>query len=161
LCVAVIKLDYYLVLAGPLLALWGARFVAAWPLRRWQPVLTVLSVLLLLVNAAQTLPVYNEIDTGLLMASLQVEKHTHEEDLLVIGSLEPQLLNLSHRRGWRAGQYYPREPARELDFFIKQGAGYYVALPRKNAHTEEVYELYSVTLKLYVRYPAAGRSSPL
>jgi 4-amino-4-deoxy-L-arabinose transferase-like glycosyltransferase len=61
-----------------------------------------------------------------------VQENTHKEDLLIIGSLDPCLLGLSDRRGWRfnIGIYssIPKNDLEELNYYIKNGAKYFVPI---------------------------------
>jgi hypothetical protein len=53
----------------------------------------------------------------------------------VVGSLDPCLLSLSDRRGWRYNlRIYPetpKDPMEELDYYIANGAKYFVPIQGK------------------------------
>jgi len=64
-----------------------------------------------------------------------IEAVTKRDDLLVVGTLDPCLLSLSDRRGWRFNlRIYadtPRDPLAELSWYIEQGAKYFVPVQGK------------------------------
>jgi hypothetical protein len=64
-----------------------------------------------------------------------IEAETSPNDLLIVGSLDPCLLSLSDRRGWRyrVGIYsdIPSDPQDELVYYIEQGAKYFVPVQGK------------------------------
>ncbi len=61
-----------------------------------------------------------------------VQEYTGKGDLLILGSYDPCLLDLSDRRGWRfnLGIYpdIPENDLEELDHYIKNGAKYFVPI---------------------------------
>ncbi|UUZ89938.1 glycosyltransferase family 39 protein [Paenibacillus sp. P25] len=57
-----------------------------------------------------------------------VQQATDKQDLIVVGTPDPALLNASHRRGWRVANALPDNPVAELNSYIGQGAKYFVPL---------------------------------
>jgi hypothetical protein len=61
-----------------------------------------------------------------------VQEYTCRSDLLIVGSLDPCILSLSDRRGWRfnIGIYpdIPETDLEELNYYIKNGAKYFVPI---------------------------------
>lgn len=61
-----------------------------------------------------------------------VQEYTDKSDLLILGSFDPCLLDLSDRRGWRfnLGVYpdLPENDLEELDYYIRNGAKYFVPI---------------------------------
>ena len=64
-----------------------------------------------------------------------VQEITAQDDLLVVGALEPCLLSLTDRRGWRYNlrnySYVPEDPYEELNYYIARGAKYFVPIQGK------------------------------
>jgi len=125
---AIIRLDYYLLLAAPIMAL-----LAAAALRQvWQSSYGRMAIYGLVLSMVllgwQEAGLRYQQDQEILQKALAVEEATQGEDLLVLGTYNPQLLNLSHRYGWRANIFYPQDPQTELDFFIVNQAVYFIAV---------------------------------
>lgn len=104
----------------------------------YEPTGIVLSLVLILVmmydSYSQVKPMYkiNEI----IAAQVQVvQEVTAKEDFLVLGSLDPCLLSLADRRGWRYNlRIYsstPENPYEELAYYIERGAKYFVPIQGK------------------------------
>ena len=94
-------------------------------------------ILLLLISVEsyyQIKPMYT-INTTMETQVSVVQSVTDREDLLVVGSLDPCLLSLSDRRGWRfnIGIYsdIPQDPYEELNYYIERGAKYFIPIQGK------------------------------
>jgi 4-amino-4-deoxy-L-arabinose transferase-like glycosyltransferase len=138
----VIQLDYYLVFAGPLFALLGGRTLSKimegerkviLPYgRHWhcccllKTVLVILLAGLVFVQAWLEFPIFYTQNTALLQQVEAVQRYTRPGDLVVIGSEDPELLNLSRRVGWRANIFFPGQPEKEIAFFREKGAQYFI-----------------------------------
>lgn len=90
---------------------------------------TVLVLILMLESYHVVKPMYT-INTAMAQQVAAVREMTKPDDLLVIGSIEPCLLSLADRRGWRYNiriyPYVPKDPLRELNYYIANGAKYFV-----------------------------------
>ena len=91
----------------------------------------ILLTLFLLNSYVLTKPMYS-INTAMETQVRIVQEYTDKEDLLIIGSLDPCLLGLSDRRGWRFNiGIYPNIPdndLEELNYYIENGAKYFVPI---------------------------------
>ncbi len=135
LIVSAIRAPYYLIFfAVPCSILIGnllANFFS-------NPQGKVISVVLLLVISLESFylvkPMYTR-NTTLENQVAIVQQVTKKDDLLVVGSLDPCLLSLSDRRGWRFNigiySHIPQDPFEELDFYIEKGAKYFVPIQGK------------------------------
>lgn len=126
LIVAVIRLDYYLIFAGPLLALLGAKPLRSLSSHAPGKIIAFFLLFLILVRAWWDIPIYYNQNTLLLKQAETVQELSGPQDLIVIGSPDPELLNLSRRTGWRANLFFPGQPEKEIAFFIEKGAKYFV-----------------------------------
>ena len=86
-----------------------------------------------------------------------VREYTGSEDLLVVGSLDPCLLGLSDRRGWRFNiRIYPGVPenaVEELNYYISMGAKYFIPI-QGNIYKDEKGEVLEYLDKNYERIEA-------
>lgn len=126
--VAVVRLEYYLIFLGPVLALLVGKtlhFLKTWPGGK----ILVLLVLILFFRQSWTeIAPYFQIDGDLLQQAAFVQHFTEPTELVVISSAEPQLLNISRRQGWRANTVFAGQPDRELHYFMEHGASYFLLL---------------------------------
>ncbi|MDF2663433.1 MAG: glycosyl transferase family 39 [Paenibacillus sp.] len=138
--VAVIRFNYYLIFIGPLVSLLGAYAVGALLER------TIRHSRTRLANAAAGLgiavavglaagesfatvaPVIGRQNADILQQAAVVERYAAPEDLVVVGTDDPSLLNASHRAGWRVTNSIPGDPIGELDYFVREGAAYFAPL---------------------------------
>lgn len=126
--VAVIKFYYYLVYLTPPLAIVGGALLAR---IRWRviPALVVgvvgLSGFLLIQSMYKGWP-------ALETQGRIIQELTRPDELIVIGTRDPALLNRAERAGWRFGLALypgvPREPVAELAYYIDHGATYFVPM---------------------------------
>ncbi|WP_282942076.1 phospholipid carrier-dependent glycosyltransferase [Paenibacillus sp. RC67] len=127
--VATIKFDYYLILIGPLVALLGGVTLGSIWNKLPGKVVTVIAIVLIAWQSYQlTSPLLREQHTVLLRQAEVVQAYTSTNDLIVVGTDDPSLLNASHRKGWRVGNTMPQDPIAELQYFVKMGAKYFVPL---------------------------------
>ncbi|WP_409343230.1 ArnT family glycosyltransferase [Paenibacillus sp. MBLB4367] len=127
--VAVIKFNYYLIFLCPLVALLGARFLHVLGKAR-----IGMAASLVIASAAcwaglQTaIPSMHKQQAELIHQAAVVQQLTNIDDLIVVGTDDPSLLNASNRNGWRVTNTLPGKPIEELQTFKRQGAKYFVPL---------------------------------
>lgn len=125
--VAVIKFNYYLVFIGPVFAILAGR--ALGELLKWKVVVIAALVVITGNSYLVVQPKFVEKDT-LLKQAEYVKKYTDKDDLIVVGTLSPDLINASERKGWRANinhhDYIPTGAKEEIAYFIAHGAKYFV-----------------------------------
>jgi 4-amino-4-deoxy-L-arabinose transferase-like glycosyltransferase len=148
--VAVIKLDYYLLLLAPLLALVGGKALAFLGKMKWGTVWVILILFFIFNHSWEKLEFFYRQDLELLEQAQIVQRYTKEDDLIVIGTFQPQLLNLASRKGWRANVTIPGDPEAEMEYYLRNGARFFVRLKEQIEGDEEgVYSKYIQT-----RFPA-------
>jgi hypothetical protein len=76
----------------------------------------------------QVAPVIGIQNDELIRQAEVVERLTSPDDLIVTGTDDPSLLNASHRAGWRVTNSIPGDPVAELNYFVREGAVYFVPL---------------------------------
>ncbi|WP_231506520.1 ArnT family glycosyltransferase [Paenibacillus sp. UNC451MF] len=127
--VATIKFDYYLILIGPLVALLGAVTLGSFWSKLPGKLAAVIVIVLISIQSYQLAsPLLREQHTVLLRQAEVVQAYTLNNDLIVVGTDDPSLLNASHRKGWRVGNTIPKDTIAELQYFVKMGAKYFVPL---------------------------------
>lgn len=122
-----IGLEYYVLLLSPPLALLGGRVLDLISCRikaAYLP-LAVLFFLLAYQSWIGTPPLFQE-DVEVLGQAELVGRFTTPGDLIVTGQYNPRLLNMSHRKGWRANLIFPGSPQAEINFFAISGARYFI-----------------------------------
>lgn len=129
LIVAVIRFPYYMIFLGPPLSLLAGRALSLlWPSRAG----IALSALLMLALAGQSLavvlPQWRMRMPELERQAAIVREIAEPDDLIVVGMDDPSLLNAARRKGWRVGSVLPGDPLAELDYFVRNGAAYFVPL---------------------------------
>lgn len=130
--VAVIKFKYYLIFIGPLLAILAGKGLGV--LLKWKygmvPVIVLIAAMAFNSYAVIKPDVAERVD--LLKQAEYVKKYTSKDDLIVVGTFSPELINASDRKGWRANieyyDYIPRGPEEEMEYFISHGAKYFIPL---------------------------------
>lgn len=132
LVVTVIQIYYYFIFfAVPCCILIGQGLDYLYDKQQTRAFSIILLMLFLLSSFVIVKPMYR-INTAMETQVRIVQEYTGKEDLLVVGSLDPCLLGLSHRRGWRfnLGMYpqIPQNNIEELDYYIKNGAKYFVPI---------------------------------
>ncbi|PYI53094.1 ArnT family glycosyltransferase [Paenibacillus flagellatus] len=138
--VAVIRFNYYLIFLSPLVALLGADALAraAALVRRIGPggaggaaafAVVALAVGFVVRDSfAATKPLLGLQHGDLLRQAAVAERLTAPDDLIAVGTDDPSLLNATHRAGWRVTNSIPDDPVAELDYFVREGAAYFVPL---------------------------------
>lgn len=126
---SIIKLDYYVFLLSPLPAFMGGKLLAALGNNRLVKFVGILVVLSILQVSWQQRDRFYLVNSELIRQAQFVERVTDKNDLIVTGSTDPEMLNLSHRKGWRATLVNPERPDEEIADFIASGALYYVHVP--------------------------------
>lgn len=130
--VAVIRFDYYLIFLSPLIALLGAKTLSYLNNLRFGIILTTIIILTIGYHSyIEILPNYIQLTAFLEQAEI-VKQCTEKDDLIVVGTFSPALINACDRKGWRANidyyDYIPKEPIAEINYFIEHGAKYFVPL---------------------------------
>lgn len=133
--VAAIRAPYYLIFfAVPSSILIGTLLAFIFSNPQGKVISLVLLVLISLESYHLVKPMYI-INTVMETQVRVVNQVTEQDDLLVVGSLDPCLLSLSDRRGWRfnIGIYgdVPKDPYDELNYYMEQGAKYFVPIQGK------------------------------
>ncbi|SHI50637.1 ArnT family glycosyltransferase [Lutispora thermophila] len=129
---AVIKLRYYFIFITPIAAIWAGKTLGKLGEGR-RVVFSVLMGLSILAlwNYKSCKSFFVEKDTILKQAEV-IRRYTEKDDLIVIGTLEPTLLNQSGRNGWRANIKYhkdiPSGAESEINYLIEKGAKYFSPL---------------------------------
>jgi len=129
LIVAPIRASYYLIFfAVPVSILIGILLARIFSYPQGRILSLVLLMILSLESYYLVKPMYT-INTKIETQVRVVEQVTNPDDLLVVGSLDPCLLSLTDRRGWRfnLGIYpqIPEDPYDELAYYIERGAKYF------------------------------------
>jgi hypothetical protein len=105
---------------------WGTQIAAV--------VMAALILSIALESFYQVKPMF-KINRHMVNQVKVVQEITAQDDLLVIGALEPCLLSLTDRRGWRYNlrnySYVPEDPYEELNYYIARGAKYFVPIQGK------------------------------
>lgn len=134
--VAVIKFNYYLIFITPLLAIYSAKslYYIFYNIKYGYILIIMIFILIGFTGWHEIRPYYVQ-QSDLLKQAEVVKKVTNKNDLIVVGTFDPALLNASDRKGWRANiRYYPfipKNPPDELRYFIEHGAKYFVPLKGK------------------------------
>lgn len=129
---AVIKLKYYFIFITPIAAIWAGKTLGK-VCDNNKAVVSVFAGLLILtlINYESCKPFFKEI-TNILKQAEVIQRYTDEDDLIIIGTMEPTLLNQSRRSGWRANiKYYediPTGAEKEINYLIEKDAKYFSPL---------------------------------
>ncbi|NLN47932.1 MAG: hypothetical protein GX154_02315, partial [Clostridiales bacterium] len=128
----VINLRYYYIFITPVVAIWAGKTFGS--LTRDNESLVGIFIGLAVVTLWNYIDAdcfFKEKDNILKQAAI-IEKYAKKDDLIVIGTQEPALLNQSGRSGWRANiKYYdgvPTEAKDEIQYYIDRGAKYFSPL---------------------------------
>lgn len=129
---AVIKLRYYFIFITPLAALWAGKVLGSIGKSSKACVGIFISLIFLsLNNYYHAKGFFIEKDNILKQAEV-IQRYTQKDDFIVIGAVEPALLNQSGRSGWRANiKYYkdiPTGAQKEINYYINKGAKYFSPL---------------------------------
>lgn len=130
--VAVIKLRYYFIFITPAAAILSGKTLGKLGKSKKTVTAVFMGLLVLTLwnyNGAKSF--FAEKDNILKQAEV-IQRYTNKDDLIVIGTLEPTLLNQSERSGWRANiKYYKDTPSgaeKEINYLIEKGAKYFSPL---------------------------------
>lgn len=135
LIVSAIRATYYLIfLAVTCSLLVGNLLARIFANPRGKIIALVLLLSIFVESIYYVKPMYtinNTIETQVRVVKLL----TAYDDLLVVGSLDPCLLSLSDRRGWRFNigiyPHIPESPYEELEYYLELGAKYFVPIQGK------------------------------
>lgn len=128
----VIKLRYYFIFITPVAALWAGKALGklAKNKRSLVGIFTGLAIITLW-NYADADCYFKEKDNILKQAEV-IKMYANKDDLIIIGTQEPALLNQSGRSGWRANiKYYegvPNGAKEEIQYYIERGAKFFSPL---------------------------------
>ncbi|WP_246589385.1 ArnT family glycosyltransferase [Desertibacillus haloalkaliphilus] len=127
--VAVIQFNYYLIFLGPVLALVAAKALAVLLDFEYGHIGIALVLMVFAVSSYGHVNERFMVKEDILKQAEVIKQYTEADDLIVIGTFSPDLLNASERKGWRANiDYYdhiPTGPEDELNYFIEHGARYF------------------------------------
>ncbi|WP_248926001.1 ArnT family glycosyltransferase [Paenibacillus hamazuiensis] len=127
--VAVIKFNYYLILISPPVALLGAAFLSYLYQKKLGPVWVAgLLAIICLSGFGHIRPMFDSQHTDVIKQGRLVQELTDQNDLIVVGTDDPSLLNAARRKGWRVTNAIPEDSIAELQYFINHGAKYFVPL---------------------------------
>lgn len=127
--VAVIRFPYYLIFLGPILSLLAAYAFSRIPSALPRAAIVAVSLLLLSIHSWQTVkPMLHTQKVEVIKQAEIVRTHIPPEALIITGVDDPTLLNASRRQGWRVNNAFIGDLRREVDFYIEQGAEYFVPL---------------------------------
>lgn len=135
LVVTVIRAYYYLIFfAVPCCMLIGQGLSYLYS-RVQSRIFSVILLMFLILNSFMIVRPMYTINTAMQTQVKLVEQFTSKEDLLVVGSIDPCLLGISGRKGWRFNlDMYPdipRNAYEELNYYIKNGGKYFVPIQGK------------------------------
>jgi len=128
--VAVIRLGYYLIFMAPVFAVLCA--VAAGDLWKWKRQIGVFAAILVVCTTAY-LGIINsrsqiKIDEKIEAAVAFIKKHTGNDDIIAVASVNPIYLSGVNCRGFRANikchEHIPQNPEGEIRYFIDHGVTY-------------------------------------
>jgi len=130
--VAVIRLNYYLIFIGPLMAIIASKALYfIWEHKYGGVFVTAIIFSIAFNSFLRVRPLYQE-KSNLLKQANMVKKYTDAENLIVVGTPDPALINASERKGWRVNiDYYdhiPKDPIEEIQYYIENGAKYFVPM---------------------------------
>jgi 4-amino-4-deoxy-L-arabinose transferase-like glycosyltransferase len=130
--VAVIKFRYYLIFMTPLIAMLAANALMKLNNIKAGGILTGIIILAMIYTSYRTVLPWYCLNNVLIKQAEIIEQTSGKQDLIVIGTFDPGILNASNRKGWRANiKYYehiPKDIQGEMNYFIKNGARYFVPL---------------------------------
>ncbi|RXJ02943.1 phospholipid carrier-dependent glycosyltransferase [Anaerobacillus alkaliphilus] len=130
LIVSIIRFNYYLVFITPLMAILSAKVLVS--ISNKKVGMVTVAVFLLLFgswNYYQVLPRF-ELNDNVLGQAEVVKTLTDKDDLIIIATLGPELLNASERKGWRFHLPSDRKDFEtwklRLEILTGKGAKYFV-----------------------------------
>ncbi len=129
---SVIKLRYYYIFITPVAALWIGKTLSNLVKSKRSLIAVFFGLsIITLWNYIDADCFFKEKD-NILKQSAVIDRYTNKDDLIIIGTQEPALLNQSRRSGWRANiKYYegvPTEAKEEIQYYIDLGAKYFSPL---------------------------------
>ncbi len=129
---SVIKLRYYFIFITPVAALFAGKTLGELAKSRKAIAGVFLGLLVITIwNYIDADCFFKEKD-NMLKQSAVINEYTDKNDLIIIGTQEPALLNQSRRSGWRANiKYYdgvPNGAEAEIQYYIERGAKYFSPL---------------------------------
>lgn len=148
LVVSIIKYPYYLIFLTPIIAILGGRFLGIFEKTKIGVIgITLVVLLLSLYNLNKMVPLYQD-DTKVTEMAHFIEKYTKKDDLIVVSSLNPAVINASNRVGWRVNlglyDFIPKGPQKEFAYYIKNGAKYFIA------RNEKIYQDVNDQYRIYL-----------
>ncbi|WP_058485116.1 ArnT family glycosyltransferase [Defluviitalea phaphyphila] len=132
LIVAVIRLYYYLIFISPLIAIIASKPLSMIWKHKYGGVWISLIIMWIGITTYKGLIPYYIEKVDLIKQADMVKKYTKKEDLIVVGTQDPALINASERKGWRANikyyDYIPKDLEKEIEYYINNGAKYFVPM---------------------------------
>lgn len=127
--VAVIQFNYYLIFIGPVIALLvGSVLAGITGTGLGRVGASALILAICFASFRNISPILDRQYTDVVTQGKLVQRITKEDDLIVVGTDDPSLLNATRRKGWRISNTIPDRPVAELQYFIRHGAKYFVPL---------------------------------
>jgi len=129
---SVIKLRYYFIFITPVAALWAGKALGSFVKSKRSLVGVFLSLSIITFWNYILADCFFKEKDNILEQTAIIERYTNKDDLIIIGTQEPALLNQSGRSGWRANiRYYegvPTDAVGEIQYYIDRGAKYFSPL---------------------------------
>jgi 4-amino-4-deoxy-L-arabinose transferase-like glycosyltransferase len=127
--VSVIKFNYYLIFISPIISLLGAIVLASLYQKKLGWIWVTLVMFAVCFSSFGYIhPMFDSQNLDVIKQGRFVQALTNKNDLIVVGTDDPSLLNASHRKGWRVTNTIPGDSIAELRYFIDHGAKYFVPL---------------------------------
>ena len=128
--IAIIKFKYYLVFILPLVAILAAYFLDSF--RNIKPlmyILTLALIIFMIPAAKETKAEKLYYSQALGEIGQWIGEETEEKDIVAINILDPSILNIAERNGYRMGiNYYdhiPKDPEGEISYYIENGTSFF------------------------------------
>lgn len=128
--IAIIKFNYYLVFILPLIAILAAYFLDSF--KKIKPLMYILTfavIVSMLPAAKDTKAEKLYYSEALGQIGQWIGEETEEKDIVAINILDPSILNIAERNGYRMGiNYYdhiPKDPEGEISYYIENGTSFF------------------------------------
>ncbi|NLM44044.1 MAG: phospholipid carrier-dependent glycosyltransferase [Clostridiales bacterium] len=126
---AVIKLKYYFIFITPIVAIWAGKTFGKLCDNNKAIISVFVGLLILALTNYKSCNSFFVEKNSVLKQAEVIQRYTDKDDLIIIGTMEPTLLNQSRRSGWRANiKYYKDIPIgaeKEINYLIEKGAKYF------------------------------------
>ena len=126
---AVIKLKYYFIFITPIVAIWAGKTFGKLCDNNKAIISVFVGLLILALTNYKSCNSFFVEKNSVFKQAEVIQRYTDKDDLIIIGTMEPTLLNQSRRSGWRANiKYYKDIPIgaeKEINYLIEKGAKYF------------------------------------